>query len=259
MTLGFPVPGPMADPESHSNTPVMSRHGAIASAHPLISAAGARVLANGGNAVDAALAAALVGTVVLPAMCSIGGDLFAIVHKPTAPNASGVGDIHAFMGSGNGPANVTFDWMAERGAVSPTGQPILAQRGPLSPGVPGFVDGAFAMLERYGTRTFGTLAQDAIRHARDGFPLSITGAAFMASGAEEILRHDRTAEAVFLPGGRVPRPGDIFRQPDLARTIGEIAAGGPDHFYRGALAKRITDYLLANGGALTPSDFAGHE
>ncbi|MFM9108903.1 MAG: gamma-glutamyltransferase family protein [Chloroflexota bacterium] len=259
MTLGFPVPGPMADPESHANNPVMARDGAIASAHPLISAAGARVLAEGGNAVDAAVAAALVGSVVLPAMCGIGGDLFAIVHRPDAPDAPGAGELLAFMGSGNGPAGVTREWMAERGETGAAGQRVLAQRGPLSPGVPGFVAGAFAMLEQFGTRTFGSLARDAIRLARDGFPLSVAGAAFIATGAEDILRKDPAAEAVFLPGGRIPRPGDLFRQPDLARTIGEIAAAGPESFYRGSLARRIAGYLQSRGGALTAEDFAGHE
>ncbi len=258
MPLGFPTLGPISDPESHANNPVMARNGAIASAHPLVSAAGAKVLADGGNAVDAAIAAALVGTVVLPAMCSIGGDLFAIVHQPDGPNASGVGELLSFMGSGNGPAGVTRDWMAERGTVSPAGQPILAQRGPLSPGVPGFIAGAFDMLERFGSRTFGSLARDAIRYARDGFPLSVAGAAIIAHGTEEILRQDRAAQSVFLPGGRTPRPGDLFRQPDLARTIGEVAAAGPETFYRGPVARRITDYLQANGGALTADDFAGH-
>jgi gamma-glutamyltranspeptidase len=257
MTLGFPQAGPIADPESHENTPVMSRNGAIASAHPLISAAGAKVLAEGGNAVDAAIAAALVGTVVLPAMCGIGGDLFAIVHRPNGP--TGVGDLQAFMGSGNGPANVSLDWMVERGEISPSGQSVLAQRGPVSPGVPGFVAGAYAMLERYGSRSFDDLAQSAIGYARDGFPLSVTGAAFIADGSQEVLRKDKAAEAVFLPGGRIPQPGELFRQPDLARSIGEIATGGPDVFYRGSLAKRITDYLQANGGALDPADFAGHQ
>jgi len=257
MTLGFPVPGPMSDPESHANTPVMSRRGAIASAHPLISSAGARVLADGGNAVDAAIAAALVGSVVLPAMCGLGGDLFAIVHRPAGANARGVGELAAFMGSGNAPSGVTREWLAERGETSPSGRRVLAQHGPLSPSVPGFVDGAFAMLERFGSRSFADLAGAAIGYAREGFPLSVTGAAFIA-GAEELLSAVPTTAAIFLPGGRPPRPGDLFRQPDLARTLGEIATGGVETFYRGPLARRIVDGLAAAGGVLSGEDFAGH-
>ncbi|MCC6315533.1 MAG: gamma-glutamyltransferase [Thermomicrobiales bacterium] len=231
----------------------MARHGAIASAHPLISATGARVLADGGNAADAAIAAALVGSVVLPAMCGIGGDLFAVVHRP-GPEG---GDLRSFQGSGVGPCGVDIDWLRERGEISPSGRPVLAQQGPLSPAVPGFVDGAFALLERYGSRSFAELAEPAIGYAADGFPLSVMGAAAI-HGRQALLSRYPTSTAVFLPGGRVPKPGELLRQTDLARTIAEIATGGSDAFYRGDLARRMGDWLQHNGGALRAEDFAGH-
>lgn len=257
MTLGFPVPGQIGDPESAANAPVMARRGAIASAHPLISAAGAAVLADGGNAVDAAVAAALVGTVVLPAMCSIGGDLFAVVHRPADPGASGVGELLSFQGSGNGPAGVTLEWMSERGETSPTGRRVLAQQGPLSPGVPGFIAGAFAMLDRFGTRPFAQLAGPAINYARDGFPLSVVGAAIIEARRELLARTPASA-AVFFPGGRTLKPGDLLKQSDLARTLGEVANGGADVFYRGSIAKRMAAALAEAGGALTVEDLADH-
>ncbi len=257
MTLGFPVSGPIGDPESVSGAPVMARRGAIASAHPLISAAGAAVLADGGNAVDAAIAAALVGTVVLPSMCSIGGDLFAVVHRPSGPGASGAGELLSFQGSGNGPAGVTLEWMAERGETSPTGRRVLAQQGALSPAVPGFIAGAFAMLDRFGTRPFAQLAAPAINYARDGFPLSVLGAAFI-DARQDLLARTPASAAVFLPGGRAPKPGDLLKQTDLARTIGEVASGGADAFYRGGIASRIAAALADAGGALTADDFADH-
>jgi gamma-glutamyltranspeptidase/glutathione hydrolase len=259
--LGFPAPvlDLTADGSFVANRPVLARRGAIASAHPLISATGARVLDDGGNAMDAAVAAALVGTVVLPAMCSIGGDLFAVVHRPASPGASGVGELLAFQGSGVAPRGVTLAWMSERGETSPTGRPVLAQQGPLSPAVPGFVAGAFAMLERFGSRAFSDLAAPAVGYARDGFPLSVNGAATI-DARRELLGLTPASAAVFLPlsGGAGPRPGDLLRQEDLARTLGEIAAGGPDAFYRGGIAKRIASALADAGGALTTDDFADH-
>jgi len=257
MTLGIPVSGPINDPEERSHTPVLCTNGAIASAHPLISATGLRVLADGGNAVDAAIAAALVGTTVLPAMCSIGGDLFALVHRPSAPGARGLGDLAAFHGSGVGPSGVTLAWMQEHGEDAPAGHRVLPRQGVTSPAVPGFIDGVFAMLNRFGTRSFGELAGPAIGYARDGFPLSVTGAAFIAA-REEFLAKTPTTAAVFLRGNRVPKVGDLLIQSDLARTLGEIATGGPEVFYRGAIAKRMADYLGKNGGLLSAEDFAGH-
>jgi gamma-glutamyltranspeptidase/glutathione hydrolase len=252
VTLGFPA----ATADStvlRRRGPVMARRGAIASAHPLVSAAGVRVLAEGGNAVDAAVAAALVATVVVPAMCGVGGDLFAIVHHP------GGGDdaLLAVHGSGVGPGGVSADWLREHGEYSPVGHRVMAQHGPLSPAVPGFVDGAFTLLERFGSRRFADLAEPAIGYARDGFPLSPGGAAVIAEARDLLAAFPATA-AVFLPGGRPPHSGDLLRQPDLARSIGEIARGGPETFYRGELGRRITVALAEVGGVLSAEDFAGH-
>ena len=253
MTLGFPAATIDAAAEHRRRGPVMARRGAIASAHPLVSAAGVRILAEGGNAVDAAVAAALVATVVLPAMCGIGGDLFAIVHRPGA----GADTLRSFQGSGVGPSGVTADWLRERGEESPAGRRVMAQHGPLSPAVPGFVDGAFALLERFGSRSFADLAEPAIGYARDGFPLSPGGAAAIAKTRDRLADYPATA-AVFLPGGRPPRPGELLRQVDLARSIGEIAQGGPETFYRGELGRRVTAALAEVGGVLSAEDFAGH-
>ena len=257
MTIGIPHSGPMSDPEDRSHTPVLCTNGAIASAHPLISATGLRVLAAGGNAVDAAVAAALVGTTVLPAMCSIGGDLFAIVHRPSNANARGIGELVAFQGSGVGPSGVSLAWLQERAETAPAGQRVLPRQGITSPAVPGFIAGVFSMLDRFGTRPFSELAVPAIGYARDGFPLSVTGAAFIAA-REEFLAKTPSTAAVFLRGNRVPTAGDLLIQADLANTLGDIATHGPDTFYRGAIARRITDFLGANGGLLSAEDFAGH-
>ncbi len=260
MTLGFPGPldpAKTASCDTRRISPVMARGGIIGAQHPLVSATGLRVLAEGGNAVDAAVAAALVGTVVMPAKCGIGGDLFAIVASPDAPGSGSKGERLAFHGSGIAPRGASLEFMREQGEDAPDGRRVMAQRGPLSPSVPGFVDGCFALLERFGSRTFAELAEPAIRYATDGFPISPAEAKNIEQSAD-LLRQFPPSAAMFLPNGSAPRPGDILRQPDLARSISLIANGGPDAFYRGEIAKAITSFLAANGGALTEEDFADH-
>jgi gamma-glutamyltranspeptidase len=255
--IGFPRPdapastAPSRGPRRHQ-TPVYARRGMVASAHPLATAAGVRVLANGGNAVDAAVATALACSVVLPAACGIGGDLFAIVTN--ARDGASAKPV-AFVGSGIAPRNTTIDFMREHGD---DGGRLMPQQGPLSPSVPGLVDAVFAMLERFGTRSFGELAADAIDYAGNGFPISVPGVTAIANNAALLSRYPTSAK-VFLPGGRPPVPGSLFRQRDLAASLRLIAEGGPDVFYRGELAKRIGAGVTAAGGVLAADDFVDHE
>jgi gamma-glutamyltranspeptidase len=259
MTLGFPGPFDAvkaASCDTRRISPVIARDGIIGAQHPLVSAAGLRTLAAGGNAVDAAVAAALVGTVVMPARCGIGGDLFAVVASPDTSGDS-TGERLAFHGSGIAPRGVSLEFMREHGEDAPNGRRVMAQRGPLSPSVPGFVDGCFALLERFGTRPFAELAAPAIAYAADGFPISPAEANSIAAYSELLQRFPTTA-AVFLPDGAAPRSGQILRQPELARSLSLIAGGGPDVFYRGEIARSIATFLAANGGALSEEDFADH-
>ena len=259
MTLGFPGPFNAVQAASCDTrwiSPVMARDGIIGAQHPLVSSAGLRVLATGGNAVDAAVAAALVGTVVMPGRCGIGGDLFAIVASPDTVGGS-KGERLAFHGSGIAPRGASLEFMREHGQDAPDGRRVMAQRGPLSPSVPGFVDGCFALLERFGTRPFAELAAPAMGYAAEGFPISPAEANGIAANAELLHQFPATA-AVFLPDGAAPRPGQLLRQPDLARSLSFIASGGPDVFYRGEIARSIASFLAANGGALTEEDFADH-
>ena len=260
MTLGFPNPRAAADWKATSAgaarrrpSPVLARNGMVASAHPLVSATGLATLQAGGNAADAAIAAALVGGVVLPAMCGIGGDLFAVVHGPVR---GGRPETLAFQGSGVGPRG-SLEEMCERGETTAHGTRVMQQFGPLSPAVPGFVDGCFALLERYGSRDFAELAKPAVRLARDGAPVSPLLARWTVETQARIAPWPTTA-AIFLPGGKPPRAGSMLRQPDLARSLELIAAKGGDVFYRGELAERMTASLNALGGALHPDDFAAH-
>lgn len=255
--IGFPrsdatISNPAPRWPRRRHTPSYARRGMVASAHPLATAAGLRALANGGNAVDAAVATALACAVVLPAACGIGGDLFAIVAN--ARDDASAKPI-AFVGSGIAPRNTTIDFMREHGE---DGGRILAQQGPLSPSVPGLVDAVFQLLDHHGTRSFGELAADAIDYAANGFPISVNGATYIANSAG-LLGSFAPSAAVFLPGGKPPAPGSLFKQRDLAKSIQLIADQGRDVFYKGELAQRIGDYLTNNGGVLAASDFADHE
>jgi gamma-glutamyltranspeptidase len=217
----------------------------VAAAHPLTAETGLAVLKAGGNAVDAAVAAGLTASVVMPEMCGLGGDLFAIVQAPgQAPVA--------VLGSGIAPRAASLDQM--RAAGSGTRMPLT---GPLSIGVPGMVDAYGALLGRFGTQDFATLATPAIGHAEHGFALTVLGVAAISAFAGLIQRYPATA-AVLMPGGRVPASGELLRQIDLARTLKMIASEGPEVFYRGDLATRMAAFVQELGGVLSAEDLAGH-
>ena len=227
--------------------PAFARQGMIAAAHPLIVNAGLDVLRGGGNAVDAAVAAALTASVVMPEMCGLGGDLFAIVHSPGSQPV-------AVLGSGIAPRSATIEQM--RAAGGGTGKMPLT--GPLSIGVPGMVHAYGALLERFGSRPLAALAAHAIEQAEVGFPLTMFGAGAIALHAQMLAKVPATA-AVLLPNGQPPRPGEVLRQGDLARTLKLITAEGPQSFYRGPLAHRIAQSVQSLGGALSADDLASHE
>jgi gamma-glutamyltranspeptidase/glutathione hydrolase len=260
MTLGFPGPldqAKAASCDTRRISPVMARGGIIGAQHPLVSSTGLRVLATGGNAVDAAVAAALVATVVMPGRCGIGGDLFAIVARADRSGGVGSEDPLAFHGSGIAPRGASLEFMREHGEESASGRCVMPQDGPLSPSVPGFIDGCFQLLERFGTRPFAELAAPALAYAEEGVAVSPAEHQAIVDNAQRLGRYPASA-AIFLPDGAPPRPGDILRQPDLARSLALIARGGPDAFYRGEIAQAIASFLAANGGALTADDFADH-
>jgi gamma-glutamyltranspeptidase len=252
--IGFPKEMSSGTRQSRSNTrqsPVSGEDGMVAAAHPLISEAGVHALRQGGNAVDAAVCAGLTAAVVMPEMCGLGGDLFAIVHTPAS---NGPGQTLSFLGSGIAPRGATIEQMRANGDANGSQMPF---RGPLSVGVPGMVDAYYALLDRFGTRPFAELAEPAIAHAKDGFRLTPGGAGHIATYAD-VLASFPSSRAVFLPDGTPPSAGDTLRQLDLAATIQAIAAGGRDVFYQGDIAQRIARYMAENGGAMTVDDLADH-
>ncbi|MFI4974258.1 MAG: gamma-glutamyltransferase family protein [Caulobacterales bacterium] len=245
--LGFPREHSPSFPRRPG--PVLARGGMVAAAHPLTVATGLEILQRGGNAVDAAVAAALTASVVMPEMCGLGGDLFAIVYAPGRPPL-------AFLGSGVAPRAATLDQMRRAGAEA--GHPgKMPLQGPLSIGVPGMVDAHGALLGAFGGRPLAELAEPAIRYADQGFALTPFGS-YVIGLCKPLLASHPTSAAVFLPGGEAPGVGQILRQPDLARTLRLLAAEGPDAFYSGDLGRRIADFVGNIGGALSAEDLAGH-
>ncbi len=253
--LGFPtttdLPKPMA--RRRRAAPVYARNGMVAAAQPLATAAGLEILANGGNAVDAAIAAALVDAVTMPASCGIGGDLFAIVSKPAAGGSAP--ELVSVISSGISPRGASLEYMRDHSELNGR---VLAQTGPLSPSVPGFPAGIEALLERFGSKPLTELSKAAIGYAASGFPITQKLSA-MIGGQRALLETYPATAAVFLPGGHTLRPGQMLKQPALAETIDQIAREGSSVFYKGSLAKRITDWLGANGGKLSAEDFADHQ
>lgn len=232
MDFDFPYPS--------RRMPVMARN-VVATSQPLAASAGLRMLARGGNAVDAAIAAAVALTVVEPTSNGIGGDAFAILWD-------GEG-LHGLNASGRSPAA----WTPERFE----GREAMPYRGPDAVTTPGAVSGWISLHERFGSLPLEALFEPAIGYARDGFPVSpITARAWGL--AERVLGEREDFREAFLPNGRAPRAGETWRFPEQGDTLEAIAATRGDAFYRGGLAERIADHVRAEGGCLAADDLARH-
>ena len=233
--------------QSHSTrSVVMGRHGMIATSQPLASAAGLKVLQDGGNAIDAAVAAAAVLAVVEPTMTGIGGDLFAIVYDAKTKTLRGLN------ASGRSAYAATPEAFAARRLAT------IPASGVYSVTVPGVVDGWDALLSAYGTMPLSRLLVPAIDYAANGYAVSeiISG---QWEGAAGKLAADPAAARTFLPRGRAPRPGEIFANPNLAATLQQIASGGRDAFYKGPIARAIVADMKKRDGLLDERDFAEHK
>ncbi len=237
-----------------TRSPVLARHGIAATSHPLAVQVALDVLRQGGTAVDAAIAANALMGVVEPTGCGIGGDLFALVWDPATHR------LHGLNGSGRAPHGQTLDTLRTRLGHRDT----LPLRGSLAVSVPGAVDGWFMLHERFGRLPWAALLAPAAAYAREGFPVTQAiahdwhaGAADLLSARDDIEDLDNFAHT-FLPDGRAPREGEIFRNPDLARTYDRLAAGGRDAFYHGPVADVIDAFMRRIGGPLRKDDFAAH-
>ncbi len=216
-----------------------SASGVASTGSPLATGAALDALRRGGNAVDAAICAAAVQSVVEFPWCGVGGDAFWLIRT------SG-GEVVALNGSGAAPAALA----AGNGAASP-----IPRFGPLSIAVPGFVDAVCAARERFGTRSLAELFEPAVAYAREGFALSSD-----VRGAIDRVRPSLGADSALggLVDGNGAGVGELFRQPELARTLEAVACDGPDAFYRGSVAEALCSYVGAGGGLLAAADLAQH-
>lgn len=222
---------------------VRAQHGMVASSQPLASLTGLEVLKRGGNAVDAAIAMAAVLNVTEPMMTGIGGDMFALVYW------SRTKELKALNASGRAPRALSLDYFAKKKI---TQMPLFGME---TVTVPGAFDGWVALNEKYGTIKLADLLAPAIAYAENGFPVMEKTAEDWEAAVER-LKQNPAASANYLVNGRAPRAGEIFRQPNLARTFRTLASGGRDAFYKGDIARAIVDYCAKNGGFLTLEDLA---
>jgi gamma-glutamyltranspeptidase/glutathione hydrolase len=233
--LDFACPYP-----SH-RAPVMGRN-VVATSQPLAAQAGLRMLLKGGNAVDAALAAAMTLTVVEPSGCGLGSDAFAIVWDGTG--------LHGLNGSGRAPSAWTPDYFA--------GHASFPERGWDSVTVPGAVSTWAALSKRFGKLPFATLAEPAIHYARHGHMVAPAVADIWRRAVPVLGKQPGFAEC-FLPEGRALRAGECFKSEAMAQSLELIAASEGEAFYRGALAEKIAAFAKTHGGAMTVDDLAAHE
>jgi gamma-glutamyltranspeptidase/glutathione hydrolase len=229
-----------------TRSPAVGRQGMIATSQTLASAAGVRVLQDGGNAIDAAVTAAAVLAVVEPSMNGIGGDLLAIVYDAKTKK------VHGLDATGRSAYAATPAEFARRGLEEMPG------KGVLTVDVPGVIEGWHQLLTRFGTISLANAMAPAIGFARNGYPV----AELMANewrDNQQTLSSDPATAATFLPDGKPMQQGDIFANPRLARTMDVIAKEGRDAFYKGSIARAIVADITSRDGLLDLRDFADHK
>lgn len=235
-----------AQDRSQSRSMVMAQGGVVASESVLASQVGASILEQGGNAIDAAVATNAMMGLIAPMNDGIGGDLFAIIYEAKT------GKLYGLNSSGWSPAKLTADYLLAKGIKS------MPQRGINSVTVPGAVDGWDKMLKRFGSKSFAEVLAPAITHAEEGFPVGEVVSVYWRDSVAA-LKADAPTAKTFLPNGRAPAAGEVFRDPELATTYRQIAAGGRDAFYKGDIAKKIVATSDSHGGTMTMADLAGWE
>ncbi|GAA0710171.1 gamma-glutamyltransferase family protein [Dactylosporangium roseum] len=245
--------------------PLFAPHGVVATSQPLAASAGLAVLRRGGNAIDAAVATAIALTVLQPGSNDLGSDLFALVWDGSR--------LHGLNASGRSPALLTRDLVLDRepalasaalGGSQATATQAVPARGWLPVTVPGAPAGWRDLHERFGSLPFADLFTDAIAYAEHGYPVSPTVAHHWGRAAEvvhaDLIGPEFVEWArVFMPGGRAPRAGERFRNPDVARSLRSISGTGAASFYRGELAEAMVAHAERTGGLLRADDLVNHE
>jgi len=224
---------------------VIAQNGMACASQPLATQVALDILKSGGNAIDAAIAANAMLGLVEPTGNGIGGDLFAIVWDAKTKK------LYGLNASGRSPYELTLDYFKENGYEK------IPSHGALSVSVPGCVDGWFELHNKFGSLSMAEILAPAIAYARNGFPVSELIAHYWQSNSR-ILQKYPGFEEIFMPGGKAPAKGEIFKNPFLANTLEQIASEGRDVFYQGEMAQKMVDYLREQGGFFTMKDFEDH-
>jgi len=237
---------------THARSMVINKGGIVATSHHLASSAGAQILARGGSAADAAIAANAVLGVTEPMMCGIGGDVFVLYWEAKT------GKLWGLNGSGWSPQLLTPEFLAaarQKDKKEDDEQDLkkMPSRGIHSATVPGAVGGWAAVHERFGKLPWKDLFSASIHHAEQGFPVTEIIAASWEGG---ILDVDPASTPVFRPNGQAPRTGDVFNNPGLARAMRLIADDGPSAFYQGKIAQAILETSKRLGGSFAAEDLS---
>jgi len=225
---------------------VIARNGIAATSQPLATQVALDILKQGGNAIDAAIAANAMLGLVEPTGNGIGGDLFAIVWDAKTEK------LYGLNASGRSPKSLTLDYFKKQGLAK------IPSHGPLPVTVPGCVDGWFELHKKFGKLSMKENLAPAIKYAREGFPLSELIAYYWNLSAPFLQKYEGFKET-FMPNGRAPKKGEVFKNPNLANTLEKIAKGGRDVFYKGELAKIMDAFMKRVGGFLSYEDLASHK
>lgn len=232
---------------SSRRSPVYGRNGIVATSQPLATAAGLEILARGGNAADAAVAAGAALNVTEPTSTGIGGDMFALYYS------ADTGQVTALNGSGAAPSALTLDRLKNEGLLAESLPPFH----PHTITVPGACAGWCDLIARHGSLSMGDVLAPAIRLAEEGFPVAPITAHFWARGADRQLKSALNGHELTIDG-RAPKAGEIFRNPGLARTFKVVAERGAVGFYQGPIAESIVGVIKEAGGCMSLDDLASH-
>jgi gamma-glutamyltranspeptidase/glutathione hydrolase len=224
---------------------VIAQNGMVCTSQPLATQAALDILKAGGNAIDAAIAANAVLGLTEPTGNGIGGDIFAIVWDAKTKK------LYGLNGSGRSPYELKLQYFKDNGYEK------IPATGPLSVSVPGCVYGWFELNKKFGKLPMNEILAPAIRYAREGFPLSEVIAYYWQGNSRSLQKFPGFSE-IFMPGGKAPAKGEIFKNPYLANTLELIGKEGRDVFYKGEIAEKIVAYLKEQGGFFTMKDFEDH-
>lgn len=224
---------------------VIARNGMAATSQPLATQVALDILKKGGTAIDAAIAADAILGLVEPTGAGIGGDLFAIIWSAEK------GKLYGLNGSGRSPRSLKLEYFKENRYE------FIPSYGPLPVSVPGCVDGWFEMHDMFGHLPMRDILQPAISYAREGFPVTEVIADALKHGTE-LLKEYPNIKEVYMPNGKAPTKGEIFRNPLLANTLEKIQKGGRYEFYRGSIAREIAAFMKKQGGFLSYDDLYRH-